>query len=91
MKQTVHVLVFDGLADWEPAHALCELRRSGKFDVRSVGFSPQPVITMAGLKVAPDLSIDGLKPQTLLCCAAGRRHVAEKESASGGIAPPPVP
>ena len=39
MKQTVHVLVFDGLADWEPAHALCELRRSGKFDVRSVGFS----------------------------------------------------
>jgi putative intracellular protease/amidase len=63
MKQTVHVLVFDGLADWEPAHALCELRRSGKFDVRSVGFSPRPVITMAGLKVAPDLSIDELKPQ----------------------------
>ena len=25
-KQAVHVLVFDGFADWEPAHALAELR-----------------------------------------------------------------
>lgn len=61
--QTVHVLVFDGFADWEPAHALCELRRSGKFEVKSVGFSSQRVTSMGGLKIAPDLTIDELNPQ----------------------------
>jgi putative intracellular protease/amidase len=63
MKETVHLLVFDGLADWEPAHALCELSRSGKFEVRTVGFTRQPVTTMAGLKVEPELAITELTPQ----------------------------
>lgn len=27
--RTVHVIIFDGFADWEPGHALAELRRSG--------------------------------------------------------------
>lgn len=63
MKETVHLLVFDGLADWEPAHALCELSRSGNFEVRTVGFTRQPVTTMAGLKVEPELAIMELTPQ----------------------------
>jgi putative intracellular protease/amidase len=53
-KQAVHVLVFDGFADWEPAHALAELRRSGKRSVVVVGFDAKPVISMGGLRVAPD-------------------------------------
>jgi putative intracellular protease/amidase len=60
-KQTVYLIVFDGLADWEPAHAVCELRRSGKFDVLTAGFSRQAITTMAGLKVTPDLTLDGVK------------------------------
>jgi putative intracellular protease/amidase len=63
VKQTVHMLVFDGLADWEPAHALCELRRSERFEVRAVGFSLQSVLTMAGLKVVPDMSLQQLDPK----------------------------
>jgi putative intracellular protease/amidase len=63
LKPTVHLLVFEGLADWEPAHALCELRRSGKFDVLAVGFTRQTITTMAGLKVVPDLTLDEVKPQ----------------------------
>lgn len=63
MKTTVHLFVFDGLADWEPAHALCELRRSGKFDVLTVGFTRQTITTMAGLKVVPDLILDQVKPK----------------------------
>ena len=50
----IYVLVFDGFADWEPAHALAELRRSGKRDVVAVGFNSNPVVSMGGLRVLPD-------------------------------------
>ena len=53
----VYVLVFEGFADWEPAHALAELRRSGKRDVVVVGFNRDPVISMGGLRVLPDQSL----------------------------------
>ena len=53
-KQAVHVLVFQGFADWEPAYALAELRRSGKRSVVAVGFDAKPVTSMGGLRVAPD-------------------------------------
>ena len=54
----VYVLVFDGFADWEPAYALAELRRSGKRDVVVVGFNSNPVISMGGLRVLPDRLLD---------------------------------
>jgi putative intracellular protease/amidase len=60
MKSTAYLLIFDGLADWEPAHALCEINKSGKFDVIAAGFSRTPILTMAGLKLTPDLTIDNL-------------------------------
>ena len=53
-KQAVHVLVFDGFADWEPAHALAELRRSGNRSVVAVGFDAKPVTSMGGLRVVPE-------------------------------------
>jgi putative intracellular protease/amidase len=62
MRPAVHVLVFDGFADWEPAFALAELRRSGGLDVVTVGFSAAPVRSMGGLRVVPDRSIAGLDP-----------------------------
>jgi putative intracellular protease/amidase len=58
MKLRAYFLVFDGLADWELAHALCEINKSGKFDVVSVGFSDKPVTTMGGLKLSPDISLN---------------------------------
>src|SRR5215467_12843401 len=60
VKPKVCFLVFDGLADWEPAHALCEIRRSGKFDVLTAGFSPNEVVTMGGLRVTPDTTLDAV-------------------------------
>ena len=56
-SKAVHILVFDGYADWEPAHALAELRRSGNRSVVVAGFSDEPVISMGGLRVAPDVSL----------------------------------
>jgi putative intracellular protease/amidase len=58
MKRKAYVLVFDGLADWEPALALCQITKSGKYEVLAVGHSRATVTTMGGLKVLPDISID---------------------------------
>lgn len=60
VKRSIHIVVFDGFADWEPAHALAELRRWGKRAVRSIGFSSAPVVSMGGLTVVPDASLDAV-------------------------------
>lgn len=62
MKRKAYILVFDGLADWEPTHALCEINKSGNFDVVAVGFADRPVTTMGGLRVLPDITLDGMNP-----------------------------
>lgn len=49
----VYILVFEGFADWEPAHALAELRRSGNRSVVVVGYDAEPVTSMGGLRVVP--------------------------------------
>ena len=54
MRDTVHLLVFDGFADWQAALALCEIRRPGDWQVRTVGFDRDAVVSMAGLTVVPD-------------------------------------
>ena len=65
MTPAVHVLVFDGYADWEPAFALAELRRSAGLDVVTLGFREGPVRSMGGLRVTPDRRLRGLEPATV--------------------------
>ncbi|KRF00610.1 thiamine biosynthesis protein ThiJ [Frateuria sp. Soil773] len=57
MRDTVYFLVFEGFADWQAALALCEIRRPGDWQVRTVGFSRMPVVSMGGLTVRPDLAL----------------------------------
>ncbi len=57
MKPKAYLLIFDGMADWEAAHALCEINRSGKYEVVTVGFSAETVSTMGGLRIAPEATI----------------------------------
>ena len=64
----VHLAVYDGLADWEAALAVAQIR-SGTFQhggathrVRTVGSSTTPVTTMGGVTVLPDLALDDLSP-----------------------------
>ncbi|MGA8437108.1 MAG: DJ-1/PfpI family protein [Candidatus Sulfotelmatobacter sp.] len=61
-KPKAYVFVFDGLADWEPALALCEIRKSGRYEVLAAGRSREAVVTMAGLKVLPDVALDEIDP-----------------------------
>jgi len=63
MRDTVYFLAFDGFADWHAAHALCEIRRPGDWQMKTVGFSMQPVLSMGGLRVVPELTLDQLDLQ----------------------------
>jgi putative intracellular protease/amidase len=65
MTAAVHVLVFDGFADWEPAFALAELRRSGGLEVVTVGFDGTPIRSMGGLQVVPDRVLADVDPSTV--------------------------
>lgn len=79
MEQSVHVLVFDGLADWEPALALAALRDAG-IPVKTVGFTRDPITTAAGMRLVPDLAWDELDPaQIKLLLLAGGDGWAAKE------------
>ncbi|WP_430392007.1 DJ-1/PfpI family protein [Dyella sp. 20L07] len=60
MRDTVYFLAFDGFADWHAAQALCEIRRPGEWRLQTVGFSMQPVLSMGGLRVSPELTLDEL-------------------------------
>ncbi len=65
MERAVHVLVFDGLADWEPGLALAEVRRSGGYRVVSVGFGAGPATSMGGLRVLPEIGIEEVRPEAV--------------------------
>lgn len=52
-EKAVYVFVLDGFADWEPAHAVAELRRHGGYRVESIGLTSAPVRSMGGLHVLP--------------------------------------
>jgi len=68
MTETVHVAVYDELSDWEIGHALANLRGGvgqdspGRFAVRTVGLSTDPITTMGGLRVVPDMALADLRP-----------------------------
>jgi putative intracellular protease/amidase len=61
-----YALIFDDYADWELGHVLAELRRYGKVEVVTVGFSNKGVTSMGGLRVMPDMSISEIDIQDVL-------------------------
>ena len=60
--KAVYLLVVDGYADWEPAHAVAELRREGQYRIETVGLSAAPVTSMGGIRVLPSTTVAGVEP-----------------------------
>src|SRR5690242_804967 len=60
--KAVYLLVVEGYADWEPAHAVAELRRHGHYRVETVGLTAAPVQSMGGVTVLPSMALDGVDP-----------------------------
>ncbi|MEV0590167.1 DJ-1/PfpI family protein [Nonomuraea cavernae] len=68
MKKTVHVGIYDTMADWETGHATAHLRSGrfhrepGGYELVTVALTAEPITTMGGLRVTPDLTLDRLDP-----------------------------
>jgi putative intracellular protease/amidase len=68
--RTLYLYILDTLADWEPGHVLAELR-SGRYlkdpglryKVVLCGRTMDPVTTMGGLHLAPDVMITAIHPE----------------------------
>lgn len=80
MRLKTYLLIFDGLADWEPALALCEINKSGKFDVLTAGFSDSPVTTMGGYRVSPHVTLDTIDPDDAAIFIMPGGDIWERES-----------
>ena len=61
-EKAAYLLVVEGFADWEPAHAVAELRRSGQYRVETVGLTTSPVSSMGGLRVLPSKVLSEVEP-----------------------------
>jgi putative intracellular protease/amidase len=61
-EKAVYLLVVEGFADWEPAHAVAELRRHGHFRVEAVGLTSAPVASMGGIRVLPSTIVTEVDP-----------------------------
>lgn len=79
VTRTAHLALLDTLADWEVGHLLVELR-TGRFtgepfDIVTLGVGPDPITTMGGLCVFPDMDVDHFDPHqsALLILPGGDR------------------
>ena len=67
-QETVHLFVFDTLADWEHGFAVASINnpsfqnQPGRYRVQTVAMREDPVTTIGGVRVLPDLTLDALEP-----------------------------
>ncbi|HEY7480625.1 MAG TPA: type 1 glutamine amidotransferase family protein [Gemmatimonadales bacterium] len=81
MPQTIHLFVFDTLADWEPGFAVAGInnpegqKAPGRYRIRTVGVTRDPITTIGGVRIQPDLSLDRLQPveSAMLILPGGER------------------
>jgi putative intracellular protease/amidase len=68
-QQTVHLFVFDTLSDWEPMHAIAAInspawqRQPQRYSVKTVGLSREPIRTIGGVTILPDMTLAELEPE----------------------------
>lgn len=77
---TAYVLLRDGYADWEPAPALAELRRTFGFSVQTVGLHTSSIVSMGGLTVLPNVALSEFVPEsaTILILPGGDAWMQEE-------------
>ncbi|MCP3817928.1 DJ-1/PfpI family protein [Streptomyces sp. A3M-1-3] len=60
-SKTVYLAVYPTFADWETGHTTAHLAQHG-YEIKTVGRSLDPVSTMGGVRIQPDLAIDDVHP-----------------------------
>jgi putative intracellular protease/amidase len=69
IKETIHLAVYDTMADWEVGYVVAHLnspvfqKTPGRFEVKTVGSTLAPIVSKGGLRILPDLSLEMLRPQ----------------------------
>src|SRR5436309_16007480 len=68
--KNVYLYVLDTMADWEPGYVIAELNtgryfadRAQRRPVRTVAATADPVRTLGGVPITPDLTVDDLDPE----------------------------
>jgi putative intracellular protease/amidase len=68
-QRTVHLAVYDTLADWEPGHAIAHINapwwqpEPRPFRVQTVAETADPITTAGGLRILPDLTLARMQPE----------------------------
>ncbi len=66
--ESVHLFVFDTLADWEPGFAIAGInspqfqRVPGRYQVCTISVGGGPVTTAGGLRIQPDTALEDVTP-----------------------------
>ncbi|HZY37563.1 MAG TPA: type 1 glutamine amidotransferase family protein [Mucilaginibacter sp.] len=69
VKRTCYLFVFDGFADWEPAHITTTLSKYSDFEIKTFSVDGKAVRSMGNLNVQPDMGLseaEGYKFDLLL-------------------------
>ena len=86
MRDTVYLLVFDGFADWQVALALCEIRRPGDWQLRTVGFTRAPAVSTGGLAVRPELGLAQLEDERAAMLVVPGGHLWQRGEGEPAVA-----
>jgi putative intracellular protease/amidase len=68
-QQDVHLFVFNSLSDWEPGYAVAGINgpqfqlEPGRYRIRTVALRSESVLTMGGIRIEPDLTLDSISPE----------------------------
>lgn len=76
-KQTVYLFVFDTLADWEASFAIAGINnpafqaQPGRYQVQTIGLEAEPITTIGGVTILPDITLDELEPGAMMILPGG--------------------
>ncbi len=76
-KQIVYLFVFDTLADWETGYAIAAInnpahqKHPGRYGVQTLGLTNDPVTTIGGITILPDVSLDEVEAGAMLILPGG--------------------
>jgi putative intracellular protease/amidase len=68
VPHTIHLFVFNTLADWEPGFVVAGInnpdgqKAPGRYQVRTIAATPDAVTTVGGIRILPDMFLDQLDP-----------------------------
>lgn len=68
MTETVYVALYDTFVDWEIGLAIDHINKPmwhknpGRYGVATVGATADPIVTMGGLRIVPDTTLDQIRP-----------------------------